>query len=300
MPLTCAQVPTASGVAEGVGIGSIGRGHERASQFEVGAVHPAALASGEDVVPLVAVVALLRSGDDLDERAFRQHRQHLRLRGSVLAQAQPGRARSVDDLGPGTRPERGGIFGEVLLAAQQAEQHVVGSGILGMRLEARPLEVLDLVALAVGRVDLPEGVGERQPLLRQPAVLVPVIQEATTGLLAGLGEGAALAGPGRRRFDWRIGGGILHFVLLHAKQAEEHNVLALVLRVVLETRSLEVLHLVGLAVGGTDLVELVGEREALLRQAAIRLPVLEEGAADTLAGLGETAAIGGSCAARRE
>jgi len=53
----------------------------------------------------------------------------------------------------------------------------------------------------------------------------------------------------------------------------------------LEDGALEVLHRVGLAIRLALFLHLIGDREALLRQPTVAVPVLQEGAADGLAGL---------------
>ena len=97
--------------------------------------------------------------------------------------------------GGGPLPEPAAV--DDLLAAVQADSHVVGRPrILGVVLEARPLEVLDDVGLAVDRADLDEllagGVAED----RQPAVLLPVGEEGAAEVVAGLREVGAV---GQRR-----------------------------------------------------------------------------------------------------
>ena len=72
--------------------------------------------------------------------------------------------------------------------------------MLGVVLEPGALEVLGGIRLTVGWVDLIDDVGQREALLRQPAILLPVLQEAVADLLAGLGErGTGGRGGGRGR-----------------------------------------------------------------------------------------------------
>ena len=79
---------------------------------------------------------------------------------------------------------------------------------------------------------------------------------------------------------------------LPAEQAELDLVgRAGVLRVVLEAGALEVLDGVGPAVGGVDLAELLGQRQAEEGQPAVGLPVGAEAAAERMLRLGEVAAI---------
>ena len=66
---------------------------------------------------------------------------------------------------------------------------------------------------------------------------------------------------------------------------QQHIVRRLVLRVQLEDSALEILYGVGLAVEVALLLELVGDRKALLCNAAMLVEVREEGAAEPLAGL---------------
>src|SRR5207237_1038268 len=79
---------------------------------------------------------------------------------------------------------------------------------------------------------------------------------------------------------------VFRLVLEGAELGEEHAVGLVVLGVVLEDGPLEILHCVGLAVRGADLLHLAGDGEALLGQAAVTTPVVEEEAPDRLAGLG--------------
>src|SRR5437762_9981879 len=72
-----------------------------------------------------------------------------------------------------------------------------------------------------------------------------------------------------------------------AQLRQQHVVWRRVLRVILEHRPLEVLHRVWLAVEVAHLGELVGDWVALLEQAAVLLPVLEEPAAQPLARFGD-------------
>ncbi len=81
---------------------------------------------------------------------------------------------------------------------------------------------------------------------------------------------------------------------LGPQEAEQHLVPRDLLGVVLEAVALEVLHGVGLAIGGVDLGELLGQGEAEDREAAIALPVAQEGAAQGVAGLTERGAVGGA------
>jgi hypothetical protein len=177
-----------------------------------------------------------------------------------------------------------GVPGQELLAPEQAEEHLtLRLGDLGMVLEARPFEVLRAVGLAVGRIDLVERRGNRQPLLCQPAVLLPVGEEARVHTLAGLGEAVD---PGRRH------GGtpcrVLRTQLLAAEEAEEDLVPGIGdLGVILEAGTLEVLRAVDLPIRGVRLIEDVGEGQPLLGQAAVRLPVAEERVAHLLPRLGE-------------
>src|SRR5688572_28566415 len=57
------------------------------------------------------------------------------------------------------------------LTPEEPQQHFIGcAGVLGVILEARSLEVLGQVLLAVGRIDLDHRLGERQAKQRQALV----------------------------------------------------------------------------------------------------------------------------------
>src|SRR5437868_4301424 len=82
--------------------------------------------------------------------------------------------------------------------------------------------------------------------------------------------------------------------LERAQLRQQHLVgRARVLRVQFEDGALEVLHGIGLAVQRADFGELVGDRVALLGEAAVALPVGAELAAQRMAGLGKGARIVG-------
>ena len=85
-----------------------------------------------------------------------------------------------------------------------------------------------------------------------------------------LGEGNFGAGPVGER-EVRAGA-----ILERAKLGEQHIIGSLVLRVHLEHCALKVLYRVGLAVQVRFLLKFVGNRIALLGQATVTVPVVEE------------------------
>src|SRR5437870_5806893 len=95
------------------------------------------------------------------------------------------------------------LFASVLLPVPQrtqlGEQHIVRRWVLGVVLENRPLEILHIpgFVVEVGQVD-PE-VGNREALLRQRAMSVPVVEEDAGHALAGLRESAAATARYARR-----------------------------------------------------------------------------------------------------
>src|SRR5207249_2030378 len=94
------------------------------------------------------------------------------------------------------------------LPAEVAEEHLRLAAVLGVELEARALEVLHRVVLAVDAALLLELLGERVAVhgeaaeLRQPAELVPVLEESAAQRVLRLGEVeqrvGALDRPGQR------------------------------------------------------------------------------------------------------
>lgn len=87
------------------------------------------------------------------------------------------------------------ILGKEFLATKQCQEHIVRAWVLGMCLEDGALEILHLVCLPIDLADFGEDIGEGQALLRQPAVLLPVFEEAIANLFPRFGEGDA-GGPG--------------------------------------------------------------------------------------------------------
>ena len=149
-----------------------------------------------------------------------------------------------------------------------------------MVFEHGSLEVLDGVCLAVQVALLLELVGDGIALLGQPSVLLPVLAEPAADGLACLRKEVCV---GRARLLAGRAAGIFLLVEKCAEQRKEHVIGRRVFGVQLEHRALEVLHRVGLAVGVRDLLHLARDRIALLGQAAVRVPVLQELAAYGLA-----------------
>src|SRR5262249_11445140 len=142
--------------------------------------------------------------------------------------------------------------------------------------------------LAVEVADLPEFVAKRVTELHQTAVRLPVGAEgAADGVLrcrevTPVGLVGPLAGRPVRVF---------RAVAEGAELGQEHVVGRRVFGVALEDGALEVLYGVRLAVQGALLLYLLRDRVALLGEAAVRGPVVQERAADRAPGLREVPAV---------
>jgi len=154
-------------------------------------------------------------------------------------------------------------------------------------LDAGALEVLHRVLVAILQA-LREFLRQRVPELCQPAVGLPVRQDVGRDVVAGLGE-ERLAGARHRH---RAGGRGQPLGLPEhppPELPEQHVVRRRVLGVVFQPDPLEVLHLVGVAVL-QHLAALAAQREAVARQPAVGLPILQEAPAHALARLREAGA----------
>ena len=80
------------------------------------------------------------------------------------------------------------MLAQILELAKLGEQHVEGRHVLGVQLEHRPFKILHGVSLTVQVAILLELLGNWIALLGEAAVPVPVKQELTLYVLAGLGE----------------------------------------------------------------------------------------------------------------
>ncbi len=143
-----------------------------------------------------------------------------------------------------------------------------------MPLETRALGVLHGVGLAVQR--LLNFLTQRVAELRQPALRRPVGEEVATEVMPGLRK-EALTGLGGHG---RIGG-----VNLAPELTEQDLILRVGnLRVIFHAHALKPLHLVLFAVL-QRLRARRSQRIAIDRQAAVRIPVVEEAVAEGLPGL---------------
>ena len=173
-----------------------------------------------------------------------------------------------------------------LLAADQPEQHLGRRvGELRVQLEARPLEVLHRVGLAVGLADLGELVADRVAVLRQPAGALPVGPERAPDAAIRLDKaGVAIAGRIRRRSPLRVA----RRELRSPQRAEQdHKGRVNKLLVILEARPLEILDPVGLPAHRIGLIELIGDRIPLPLQRTMPQPVGIQEPPHALAGLRE-------------
>src|SRR5260221_10253639 len=100
----------------------------------------------------------------------------------------------------GERERVAALLGQSV-GAQPAQQHIVGSRVLGVQLQPIALEPLHLQGLALDRVLLLRC--DRQAEYRQAAVLLPELADAPIDAEAGLAEaaldGLRLSTAGRRQ-----------------------------------------------------------------------------------------------------
>ncbi len=170
----------------------------------------------------------------------------------------------------------------VLLHAEQTEQNLVlGLSLLRVELEALALEILHVIALAIG-ADLGELLTQRVAKLGQATIALPVGQErpgvvaqAVLGLReVEVGGGVALVGRHIKGATFRLVG---------TKQAEQHFVGVLVLSVALVAGALEPLGRVALTVGQANFLALISDRQAVDWQATVSVPVTKKVGGDGVA-----------------
>src|SRR6266545_4834764 len=106
------------------------------------------------------------------------------------------------------------------IGAQAAQQHIIRPRILGVQLQPVAFEPLQLEWLTLD--PLAGLVGDREAEHWQPAVLVPVLQDAPAHVMAGLAEEAAVAAGQRRggRLRRRLGAMIAIALLLGELQVQ--------------------------------------------------------------------------------
>src|SRR4051812_9077782 len=150
-----------------------------------------------------------------------------------------------------------------------------------MPLEDGPLKILHGVGLAVEVRYLVKLLGDGITLLGQAAMGIPVFEEHAADVLARLHKQVTVGFGVGQLVGCAIG--VLLVVSKYAEQREQHVIRRPVLRMHLEHGSLKILNSIGAPIEVALLLKRGGDRETLLSQTAVCVPISQKRAAYRLA-----------------